>query len=236
MAFDPKNITHRKQLYPVLKALTDQDPHKGPLDVLDDAMEQPLSRGTDYLSNVRKGQYAASIATRLYGWLDQNHFHLAHEISPDVFTQTVEQRWRSLLDERASTGRFRLALVPLSMGIVERASTVRPVDATIRLGERFCFEFDSETKGYATAFQGVRDEWHNIPLGPNGETSAPIQSGQNRLPKRSDGQVDPLTENHDEGMHEFVMITAPTDDIPTNIQSLNTWIADTAQHCWINAF
>jgi hypothetical protein len=46
------------------------------------------------------------------------------------------------------------------------------------------------------------------------------------LPKRSDGQVDPLAESHDEGMHEFVLIAAPTDDIPTSIQSLNTWVGD----------
>lgn len=112
------------------------------------------------------------------------------------------------------------------MGIVERESRLKPVDTIIRLGERFCFELESESEGHAIAFQAVRGQWHNIPLGSNGEVSTPIEFGQNHLPKKPEGKIDPLAENHDEGMHEFVMITAPTDDIPTNPKSLNTWIAD----------
>jgi hypothetical protein len=148
-----------------------------------------------------------------------HHFDLAHRLAPEIFPETPVQRWQAIKDERAISDRLRLVLVPLTMGIVERESQSKPADTTIRLGERFCFELESETEGHAIAFQAVRGQWHNVPLGSKGEVSTPSQSGQNRLPKRSDGQVDTLSENPDEGVHEFVLITAPTDDIPANIQN-----------------
>jgi hypothetical protein len=226
MSFDPKNKADKAKLYPVLKALADLDPRKTPELIMDDAVGYPVARGQDYVRNMRRGEIAATYAALIHRWLLEHHFDLSHRLAPEIFPETPDQRWQAIIDERAISDRFRLVLVPLPMGIVERESRLKPVDTIIRLGERFCFELDSESEGHAIAFQAVRGQWHNVPLGPNGEASAPIQSGQNRLPKRSDGQVDPLTENHDEGMHEFVMITAQTDDIPTNIQGLNTWVGD----------
>ena len=226
MSFDPKNKADKAKLYPVMKALADLDPRKTPELLMDDAVGYPVARGQDYVRNMRRGEIAATYAALIHQWLLEYHFDLAHRLAPEIFPETPEHRWQAILDERAISGRLRLVLVPLTMGIVERESQLKPADTTIRLGERFCFELDSETEGYAIAFQAVRGQWHNIPLGANGETNARIRSGQNRLPKRSDGQIDPLTENHDEGMHEFVLITAPIDDIPTSIQSLNTWVGD----------
>ncbi|MCT4610701.1 MAG: hypothetical protein N4A70_16030 [Pelagimonas sp.] len=226
MPFDPKNKADKAKLYPVLKALADLDPRKTPELIMDDAVGYPVARGQDYVRNMRRGDIAATYAALIHQWLTEQHFELAHRLATDIFPETPEQRWQMILDEHARSDSFRLVLVPLIMGILERESQLKPVDTTIRLGERFCFELDSEADGYAIAFQAVRGKCHNIPLGPNGEVSAPIQSGQNRWPKRPDGQLDPLTENHDEGMHEFVLITAPTDDIPTSIQSLNAWTSD----------
>lgn len=109
------------------------------------------------------------------------------------------------------------------MGILERESQLKLANTTIRLGERFCFELESEEEGFVIALQGVRGQWHNIPLGPNGEASAPIQSGQNRLPKTQDGKLDPLVEQHDEGVHTFVLIFSEAPDIPSNIAQLGAW-------------
>lgn len=226
MSFDPKDKTDKAKLYPVLKALADLDPRKTPELIMDDAVGYPVARGQDYVRNMRRGEIAAAYAALIHQWLLENHFDLSHRLAPEIFPETPEQRWQAIVNERAVSNRFRLVLVPLTMGIVERDSQLKPADTTIRLGERFCFELDSETEGHAIAFQGMRGQWHNVPLGPKGEACALIQSGQNRLPKTSDGKLDPLTESHDEGLHEFVLITAKTDDIPTNIQSLNTWIAD----------
>lgn len=226
MPFDPKNKADKAKLYPVLKALADLDPRKTPDLIMDDAVGYPVARGQDYVRNMRRGEIAATYAALIHQWLTEHHFDLAHRLATEIFPETPEQRWQAIVNERAISDRFRLVLVPLTMGIVERESQLKPADTTIRLGERFCFELESGTEGHAVAFQAVRGQWHNVPLGPNGEVSTLIQSGQNRLPRRLDGKLDPLSENHDEGMHEFVLITAPTSDIPTNIQSLITWVAD----------
>ena len=226
MIFDPKNKADKAKLYPVLKALADIDPRKTPELLMDDAVGYPVARGQDYIRNMRRGEIAATYAALIHQWLLEHHFDLAHRLAPEIFPETPEQRWRSILDERALADSFRLVLVPLTMGIVERDSQLKTADTTIRLGERFCFELDSEIEGHAIAFQCVRGQWHNIPLGSNGEVNAPIHSGQNRLPKTHDGRLDPMTENNDEGHHEFVLITTPTDDTPADFRSLVSWVAD----------
>lgn len=226
MGFDPRKKSDKAQLYPILKTLADLDARTTPEIIMDDAIGYPVARGQDYVRNMRRGEIAATYAALIHEWLLEHHFDLSRRLAPEIFPETPEQHWQAVVDERAISGRLRLVLVPLTMGIVERESQLKHVDTTIRLGERFCFELEGETEGHAVAFQAVRGQWHNVPLGPNGEASALIQSGQNRLPKRSDGQADPLTENHDEGAHEFVLITAPADNIPTSIQSLNTWVAN----------
>lgn len=226
MSFDPKKKADKAKLYPVLKALADLDPRKTPELLMDDAVGYPVARGQDYVRNMRRGEIAATYAMLIHKWLTEHHFELSHRLAPQIFPETPEQRWQAILDERAQTDRFRLVLVPQVMGIVERQSQLKPANTTIQLGERFCFELDIETEGYAIALQGVRGKWHNIPLGPNGETSAPIQGGKIQLPRSQGGQLDPLTENHDEGLHEFVLVTAPTGDMPVDIVNLITWVAD----------
>lgn len=224
MSFDPKKKTDKAQLYPVLKALADLDPRKTPELVMDEAVGYAVARGQDYVRNMRRGDISTAYAELIHQWLIEHHFDLAHRLSPDIFPEIPEQRWQAILDERARSDCFRLVLVPKTMGIVERESQLRPADITLRLGERFCFELESETEGHAVALQSVRGQWHNIPLGPEGGASATVQTGQNHLPTMPDEYLDPLTENHDEGLHEFVLVTAPTDDIPTDIKSLVTWV------------
>ncbi|MEP1327071.1 hypothetical protein [Pseudophaeobacter sp.] len=225
MTFDPKNKADKAKLYPVLKALADLDPRKTPELIMDDAVGYPVARGQDYARNMRRGEIAAKYATLIHQWLAENHFELARRLAPEIFPETPEQRWQTILDERARTDSFRLVLVPLVMGLLERESQLKPVDTTIRLGERFCFELESEEEGFVIALQGVRGQWHNIPLGPNGEASAPIKAGLNQLPRLRGGQIDPLAESHDAGLHEFVLITAPTKDAPVEIKSLIAWVA-----------
>lgn len=226
MFFDPKNKEHKAKLYPVLKALADLDPGKTPELIMDLAVGYSIARGKDYTRNMRRGDINSTFAELTYQWLERHHFNLAHRISPEIFPETVEQRWQRIVDEHAKSDCLKLILVPASMGIVERESQLKPVDTTIRLGERFGFALDSETEGYAVALQCVRGKWHNIPLGPDGEISAAIQTGTNRLPQQEGNKLDPLSENHDEGEHAFVLIVGQTEDIPTDISTLTTWLHD----------
>lgn len=227
MAFDPKSKEHKAKLYPVLKALADLEPGKTPEMIMDQAVGYPIARGKDYTRNMRRGDINSTFAELTHQWLAKHHFDLAHRLSPEIFPETPNQRWQTILEERAQPDCLKLVLVPASMGIVERESQLKPVDKTIRLGERFGLELDSETDGYAISLQCVRGKWHNIPLGPDGETSLAIQAGINRLPQKEGCKLDPLSENQDEGQHAFVLVVAQTEDIPTGISNLITWVHDT---------
>ncbi|WP_208347482.1 hypothetical protein [Pseudaestuariivita rosea] len=193
---------------------------------MDEAVGYAIARGQDYTRNMRRGDINSTFADLTYHWLMEHHFDLAHRISPEIFPETPEQRWQAILDKRAITDRFRLVLVPQSLGIVQRKSQLKPAGTTLRLGQRFCFELDSEIEGYAVALQGVRGQWHSIPLGSDGSVIAPLKRGINQLPRTTDGTLDPLSENDDEGQHEFVLVTAQTQDIPSDIKNLITWVND----------
>jgi len=182
MSFDPKNKADKAKLYPVLKALADLDSRKTPDLIMDDAVGYPVARGQDYVRNMRRGEIAATYAALIHQWLTEHHFELAHRLSPEIFPETPEQRWQAILDEHAKTDRFRLILVPVTMGIVERESQLNPADMTIRLGERFCFELECRQEGTAILFQKVHGNWHNIEIGPDSAIAASLKEGLNLLP------------------------------------------------------
>lgn len=85
-----------------------------------DAVGFPIPHGKDYASNMRKGDINKTFATLTYNWLLENHFDLAHRISPDIFSQTPEVRWREFLDERASRDALQIIPIKRQLGIVER--------------------------------------------------------------------------------------------------------------------
>lgn len=206
MSFNPKNRDHKKQLYRVLRALADITLGSSPLDFLDDAVGKPLVRGTDYLSNVRKGDFSSPIATLTHQWLEKNHFDLAHRIAPDVFPDTPEMRFRKLVNEHAVRGKLRVVPANDDLGIVERASKAQSADVTIKLGQPFYFELDSDEDGYVVMYQALRNQWHPVGLGPNDEPCIPVRKGLNTFPHGASGQPDPIEENNDLGVHEFVAV------------------------------
>jgi len=221
MAFDPKSISHRKQLYPILKALADQDPHTGPLDVLDEAMGQPLNRGTDYLSNIRKGQFAASIATRLHQWIAEHHTALGRTFAADLFPEADSNAWDMFLEEYAIRGKLRLAkFKPSTFGLVERARQSSKSDDTIKLGEEFCLQLECEGGLFVWAYQIYKGKWHSIPLGEDGAMAARVTAKQKLFPMLADDTPDPLVEQHDAGPHQFVLRTSDKDDCPDLTASL----------------
>lgn len=223
MDFDAKNPFHRKQLFPVLRKLAESDPAKGPLDFIDEALEQPLVRGKDYLNNVRKGQFAAPIAAQLHSWLDQNHFTLAHQTSPDIFPELPAKRWTKIVSEEAIKGELAIAVHQDRFGVLEKASKLSSGDVTIRLGEFFYFEMRAGTSGYVTLFQHVGLEWNPLELNEDDAMSLALSEGQNRFPILANGQVDPLRESRDEGPQEFVAIVSKADNIPLTPERLLSW-------------
>jgi len=224
MAFDPTNRHHKKQLYPVLRALADINPKTTPELLIDEACGKPLARGKDYMNNVRKGDFAKSIAQLVHIWLRDNHFEIAHKTSPDIFDETPDMRWQKIVDERAIEGRLKIVPVKTEMGIARRARDVQSAKTTLKLGKEFCLELDSDEDGYVILLQCVRNKWHLIPLIDGKDNVLPISEGKSVLPQTSDVAPDPLVEIDDLGVHTFAIVASKQPTIPFATERLVGWV------------
>jgi len=122
-------------------------------------------------------------------------------------------------------GEYDSVIAQITHGIAKRKSQLDKVDQIIKWGQLFCLELDSETDCYAIAFQSRGDDWGVLSLGANGkDASGSIQKGINRLPQDNDGNLDPFEEDSDEGLTDFVVVTAKTDRIPMEIDRLIKWV------------
>lgn len=226
MAFDPTNREDKKQLYPVLRAICDVDPRETPELLIDKACGKPLRRGTDYIKNVAKGDFAKSIAQLVYLYLRDHHFDIAHKISPDIFPETPAMRWRQILDERAVKGKLKIVPMKRSMGIVQRAREVSNAECTLKLGQEFCLELETDRDGHAILLQGLRDKWPPIELIDGKHYRMPITKGTTIFPMLGNGAPDPIMEPRDLGLHEFAAIVSDQPNIPFAIERLILWVND----------
>ncbi|MCE8006834.1 hypothetical protein [Aestuariivita sp.] len=225
MHFDPKNKEHKARLYRAVVAAAELTNERFD-DFLQTPFNPPWALAPNYRRNLQRGDYSAIRAQMLYEFLQDHHFAAAHREAPDIFSHSPALRWREILDQRASTNTFKLVLVKRAFGVVERQSRLSAADTTIKLGQEFCLELISDMEGYALALQGQRDTWHVIEIGPNGELVVPIQAGKVLLPYAQDRRPDPLSENRDVGLHDFVIVTSAVETIPVTVDWLITWVND----------
>lgn len=233
MSFDPKDKDHKAQLYRAIVAAAEMANERFD-DFLQRPFNPPWALAANYRRNLQRGDYSTIRAKVLYDFILAHHFDAGHREAPDIFPETPAMRWRSILDQQAIEGRLRIVPVASSFGVVERDSDLKAAGTTIKLGQRFCLELESTSDGHAIALQGLRDQWHPIPLGPKRALSKPVREGTNRLPQLADGTLDPLSENRDLGLHEFVLIAASTAAIPATIERLVIWVS--ANPCEIHQF
>lgn len=209
MVFNPKDKEHKKQLYKVLRALADLDPTETVETLFDKGVDQPVARGIDYMNNVRKGDFNSTYAALIHSWLCANHFPIAHKFAPKIFPETLEMRWRSILDQRGKACGIRIVRGENELGIVERhrLRKVEDLPTRLSLSEPFFFQLEAPFDGIAVALQGHQGAWYLIPLGPNEELLVKVEKGLNNLPLGDDGNAEPLSENNDTGKHQFAIVT-----------------------------
>lgn len=130
--------------------------------ILDKAVGHTMLTGIDYQSNFRQGKIARPKAKLVYAWISKHHIDTAHTIAPEMFPMPVLNAWERYLDEYAIHGKFRLVRMDKSRGIVQRAGSLQPANQTLRLGEDFCFELESEQD------QALHHGNYRTPLGRNG--------------------------------------------------------------------
>jgi len=232
MSFDPKSADHKKQLYLALRAVADITGIHPDL-LIDQALGHPQTMGADYLSNFRRGNIAASKAAAIYQWLNSNHHQTARQNAQEIFPLTLERQFDELLEAQAITGKLSIKILKGEMGLVERAAdTGKDGIPTIKIGQRFYFELESDHVGTAIALQGYGDKWHPFPLS-EGIDHLTLTECINILPQSSNGKAEPLVENNDTGPHLFVVICSKDHQPPPiELRKIISWID--ANECKIN--
>lgn len=193
--------------------------------LLDDALGEAQSRGTDYESNFRKGKIAAMKAMMIQQWLEQNYFEEAKEatknIETNLFQINPKSAWDSLIEANAITGKLSVILLTKQMGIAQRSKEVQESATTIRLGQDYCLELDSDLVGHCVAFEGYQGQWHPLSLGADTRRlRVEVQQGVQRLPRDSKGDPIALVELNDGGEHQFVCVVSEDSTLPTDRQGL----------------
>ncbi|TNE43069.1 MAG: hypothetical protein EP341_11585 [Sphingomonadales bacterium] len=198
----------RKRLYKALVAISSR------LDVhTDDVLNAALGLPDDYFwadkSNLRQGKLDRDKSQMLYRYLADEYYALAQEVDEELFPYREIRDVDAYLAKVSLAGRLRILVADQVMGLVRRKGRSVPPDATLKLGQDFCFELDAVKAGFAVAFQGYQNEWHALPLGEDGETYAcRIQEGVQILPRWQDGTPEPLTEDEGGGEHAFLILTS----------------------------
>lgn len=86
-------------------------------------------------------------------------------------------------------------------------------DLKLKLGDGFCFRVDSPVNGYAFAMQSVNNAWFKLPLSP-ASPDIEISQGEQLIPvDPATGDVHPLWEEHNTGLHKFVFVVAEDQNI-----------------------
>lgn len=225
MTFDPKNTVHKTKLYRAIVAAAELSNQRFD-DFLQIPFSPPWSLAANYRRNMQRGNYSATRAKVLHDFLRDHHFAVAHKTASDIFPETVEMQWRRVLDEKAIGSKLTIKLVPSGFGVLERRSRLITAEYTLKLGQEFVFELDSEHAGHATILQGIRGQWLPLDVGHDGSTVVPVVLGANIFPCLKDGESDPIRESHDAGMHEFICIVSTIPGIPTEIEQLVTWVGE----------
>lgn len=194
------------------------------------ALGSYVSMGRDYESNFRKGLIARSLCPIVHDWLVQHHLAPARQAAPELFPADPYHVWETALAEQAQPNLLRLVMLKRSIGLVQRADSVKQVDATLRLGEEFAFEVDAPFGGRLFAYQWHANVWHPMPLRFDASTQPlEIKPGTQILPRdRQSGEIIPMTEAEDGGLHRFaVAIMKHNQALPEDLKRMHSTSEDT---------
>ncbi len=179
--------------------------------------------GKDYESNFRQGKIGRSLCPIVHDWLVKHHPMEARQAAPELFPLDRYHLWERALTEYAQPNHLRLVTLKRSLGLIQRADSVKPVDATLRLGDAFCFEVDAPFAGQLYGYQWYASIWHPMLLRPD-EKPGPlrIEAGLQLLPRDArTGEIIPMVEATDIGVHRFaVAIVKRGQSMPDDLTQL----------------
>ncbi|MCV6621853.1 MAG: hypothetical protein OIF51_08905 [Cellvibrionaceae bacterium] len=211
----------RKQLYVATRAVADAADISVE-EIMDAALGRKVLMGTDYMSTFRRGKIRRSYSKLIFQWISANHLSIASNIAPQLFRLSDFDLLNKMVSERANRDRIGIARFERSMGLVARKRDKPIAEETLCLGEDFCFHLDSKAAGFAVALQGVRNEWHLMPLGNNETPYFQVVCGSQFLPLDERARPERLVENEDRGLHQFVLaVVDHPENIPTHATDID---------------
>ncbi len=169
--------------------------------------------GADYENNFRKGKIAGERALELFNWIGKTDPATLDRIENDIIAlrekadevAPVSSEWDDLLRDQAHFEDIRV-YHHRQLGIVGFAGQEPLIDLKLRLGDEFYFQVDCPGSGALAAFQRYKNKWHLLPIGRSGNWIE-VEQGAVFVPERDeDGKIDALSENVDQGKHQFVFI------------------------------
>lgn len=202
-------IAQRKRIYLVMKAVQNGG---GPSirEQVQLAHGAPLNRPDGFFDEMSKGEFARWLAREIHVWLAERHHETAYSVAPELFTapaDTTVDKWEAHLKAHATLGKLRIVSDFRQRAIGELRSKITPPDATLRLGEDFCFAFNSEAEATGLMIQIYQQRWHVMPVGrSDDDPTFPLAKGLQRFPRTSDGALDPIVERTHPGEHQFLLI------------------------------
>ncbi|MFY0620874.1 MAG: hypothetical protein JXQ89_04180 [Pelagimonas sp.] len=205
----------RKQLYVATRAVADAG-NTTVEEIMDAALGRKALMGTDYMSTFRGGKIRKSYAKLIHGWIAGNHIETANNIAPDLFPLPHTDAWDSYIETHGIRGKLQIKrFAKNELNLIKKVKVRDAPDATLKLGEEFCFFLKSDLRTHAIGFERYKEKWHVMPLGPNGSHTFLLQSDEAHFPIDINGEIERLTEESDLDIHRFAFVVSKNaNDLP----------------------
>jgi hypothetical protein len=184
--------------------------------VMDAALGRTAPIGTDYVANFRKGKIRRSFAKLIYEWIEEHHADLGRKYEESWFPQANTDAWGRYVEKHSIRGQLQIKrFTKDELNLIKKIKDRDAPDATLKLGEEFCFFLQSDIIAYVIGFERYKGEWHVVPLGIIGSPTFQLQRDEPHFPIDTRGAIERLSEESDLGMHRFAFaVSQNTNDLP----------------------
>ncbi|SMX39379.1 hypothetical protein [Octadecabacter ascidiaceicola] len=205
----------RAALYHVARAIADTT-NLSVENIMEQAFGHKLMVGTDYLSNFRSGTIGRPKAKLIHAWIAKNHLETAHAVDPRLFPKPHTNAWDDYIEEHGIRGQLQIKrFTKGELNLIKKIKDRDALDATLKLGEEFCFFLRSDVRAHAIGFEQYKGKWHVMPLGPNGSHIFQLRSDEPYFPIDTNGEIERLSEESDLDVHRFaVVVSQDANDLP----------------------
>jgi hypothetical protein len=198
----------RAALYLVARAVADTT-NLSVEAIMEQAFGHKLMVGTDYLSNFRSGAIGRPKAKLIHAWIAEHHAETAHAVDPRLFPKPHTDAWDDYVEAHGIRGQLQIKrFTKNELNLIKKVKDRDAPDATLKLGEEFCFFLRSDTNANAIGFERYDEKWHVMPLGSNGSHNFQLHRDEPHFPMDASGAIERLSEEADMGMHRFVFVVS----------------------------